>query len=832
VTTAVATIRPRFASACVLLALAARAALAQSPADPPATAPATTAQFPPPSDEQVVAAMRRGADFLLASRNGDNWESGRRWTRNGQHGGETALALYALLHAGQSLKDDPVYGPKLSYRSPDLAMAVDWLCNLRAIETYTVALQANALALLPQPAPGDDAPAGRGPRPALQRARQYLLAAMGPQGGYTYGEPTFRPAVTPGAFSPIGDLSNAQYAALGMWALEDAGLPAPPAYWQTTDRFWRLLQKPSGSWPYWPTASRGNDEARDSMGLAGLATLLIAQEFVDKTPRLLPKPDRPLDLSLAWLNQNFTPDFGDLYSMYTIERIGLAGGYKYFGPHDWYKSLAANILAHQRPDGSWDETSWPATYKDFNGASPTTCTAYALLFLARGRNPVLFNKLQYTGGDATWDSRPRDAAFLTRFLSKRFERPMNWQIVNLQVDGADWLDAPILLITGARDPQFTLPDIEKIRAFVDGGGTVFSTADGGSQPFTNAIRTYAGQVAKGRYEMRVLPKEHPFYSPDLGATLAGAPPLMGMSNGVREFWIHSPTDLGASWQTQRTENKSHFEIPTALYFYATGEGALRSRLNPLASAPPSPSPATRPAAPGLDPAPAKFRLPLARLLYGGNADPEPGAWPRLARRLHAAAGIDVPVTPVSMQELDPAIYPVAHMTGTARFLIKDADAAALKHYLDAGGLLIADAAGGSDAFADSFRQFAATLYPDAKFTPLPPDHPVYTGRIPSPPAAALPDPSPAGTVTFRKYGVLSLGHPVDQATLDVLSVNGRPRIVLSPYDITSGLLGTTTWGIVGYAPDSAERLAGNLLRWAAVLPPATAPAAPNVTDNK
>ena len=57
--------------------------------------------------------------------------------RSGQHGGETALVLYALLHAGQSLKDDPEFGPKLDYRGKELAPAVDWLTSLTPQETYT-----------------------------------------------------------------------------------------------------------------------------------------------------------------------------------------------------------------------------------------------------------------------------------------------------------------------------------------------------------------------------------------------------------------------------------------------------------------------------------------------------------------------------------------------------------------------------------------------------------------------------------------------------------------------------------------------------------------------
>ena len=90
------------------------------------------------SDEQIVASIKRGIDYLLAHKTdaaGDNWESGRNWIQQGQYGGETCLALYALLHAGESLRDDPEYGPKLHYRSKELAPVVTFVV-VRATGPY------------------------------------------------------------------------------------------------------------------------------------------------------------------------------------------------------------------------------------------------------------------------------------------------------------------------------------------------------------------------------------------------------------------------------------------------------------------------------------------------------------------------------------------------------------------------------------------------------------------------------------------------------------------------------------------------------------------------
>ena len=140
------------------------------------------------------------------------------------------------------------------------------------------------------------------------------------------------------------------------------------------------------------------------------------------------------------------------------------------------------------------------------------------------------------------------------------------------------MDAPVLLITGSQDPKFTGDDIAKLsRTFVQAGGMIFSTADGGSKTFTEAIQPLTpSNWGAGKYAIRPLEKDHPLFSRDLGVETTTPPPLLGMSNGTREWWVHSPTDMGASWQLQRTASaKQDFEIPAAIYLYATGKTALK-----------------------------------------------------------------------------------------------------------------------------------------------------------------------------------------------------------------------------------------------------------------
>ncbi len=213
------------------------------------------------------------------------------------------------------------------------------------------------------------------------------------------------------------DLSNTQYALLGLQAANRCGSLVPAKVWQ--DALAGLLKaqeafgKPvlikgnevRGRYRFqWsePALARGfryvpgtPDPVTGSMTTAGLAGLIICQSELWGSRRFTGElrldTRRAIRDAMAWMQANYDvasnpveradgaadgppPGFGrrgdvwHLYYLYGLERAGILGRFRYLGPNDWYLDGAEVLLDRQMPQGSF-------------GSNVDTC--FALLFLKR-----------------------------------------------------------------------------------------------------------------------------------------------------------------------------------------------------------------------------------------------------------------------------------------------------------------------------------------------------------------------------------------------------------------------------------------------------------------
>ena len=266
--------------------------------------------------------------------------------------------------------------------------------------------------------------------------------------------------------------------------------------------------------------------------------------------------------------------------------------------------------------------------------------------------------------------------------------------------------------------------------------------------------------------------------------------LLGLSNGIRYLWIIAPNDFGQYWQNRTYALRDIWELPANLYIYATGKVSLATKLDTLVVS--GGGTTTR-------------SLTVAQVRYAGNWNPEPGAWPRMAQIASATFATRLANQNVALDKLSAAATPLAHLTGTEKFNFTSDQISALRHYLKSGGMLFADAAGGSINFTSSFSHLVSELYPGKQLDNLPANCTLYTGAMAGGTAATH--------VMYRKFYTAREGIKNTPEMLG-LKVHGRWVILFSQDDITSGLLGTNTWGILGYAPASAQALARNIICYA------------------
>jgi hypothetical protein len=173
--------------------------------------------------------------------------------------------------------------------------------------------------------------------------------------------------------------------------------------------------------------------------------------------------------------------------------------------------------------------------------------------------------------------------------------------------------------------------------------------------------------------------------------------------------------------------------------------------------------------------------------------------------------------PTPIADLDVAKTPIAHITGTTAFTLTALERQKLADFISHGGRLLADAAGGSEAFAASFKSVMAQIYPDAPLAVLPPKNPVLTGDEPGGARISVLD-----TRRFTDF-------PENRArsiALMAIEQNGKPVALFSNGDLTAGITGLATWGILGYAPQVTDALVWNGLLYLAPPPPPAPPVLP------
>jgi hypothetical protein len=610
----------------------------------------------------------------------------------------------------------------------------------------------------------------------------------------------------------------------GIAALQQEGVETPAKTWAALDDYWHAKQHKDGGWSY----DEGARNASTSGMTAGaVASLHLAAAFRDlrvsatmpagefkKMPTEFPR-DAAIANGLANLSAAYNPDSKDYYFLYHLQRAMGGAGIWTLGKKELLDAIAEAMLKSQRPDGSWQgEFADPS----ISGDQSLVSTCYAMLTLSASFQPIAFSKLQYEGGENRWDGRPRDVANVTMWMSGKLPRPLRWQVISEATPEANDFASPVVFISGSKEFAISDAMVKRLRAFVEAGGMIVSLEEKIPEPetekapatapattpsaFTEAItKRIAPRVVSG-LSFRALPASHPLC--ELSGKATQSPPLLAMSNGVREIWLHVPADVGMSWQTRKLIDKESFNLAMNVFFYATGKGEMLT-LNPLST-------------PGDIPKASARWVTVGRLALGTHYDPEPGTWKRFAQTGASRFNLGVITETIKFDALNPAKFPIAHwVIADKEVALAQADIEKVAAYVEAGGLLLIEAAGGDPDFAAAAKNLIAKVFPKDKLDVIPRNDMLYNG--------AMENSAKVGEVKYRRS--TATVRPVELSPrLSGISRGGRWGLVFSEDDLSAGILGISTWGISGYSIADAQKLAGTLIlyRLKPMVPASTEPA--------
>ncbi len=741
------------------------------------------------SAEQVRHSIDRAVGYLERQQN----RNGTWGDYAGFVGGMTALCTLALLNAGVPADDERI------------EKSLAYLRGLRPRQTYVVSLQTMVFCAAQ-------------PKQDLLLIRRNVKWLEGNQvavgrrrGGWSYPSP---------AAGANADPSNSQFALLALHEAERAGVKVREKTWRLALGYWQRLQNPDGSWAY----IKGMP-GTGSMTCAGITSMIIAYgqlntgdaEVVDGQVRCCgnQKANTAVENALRWLERILSVHANPgrdssgrnlLYYLYGVERTGRMTARRFVGDHDWYREGSDMLVGKQdNLSGFWKGDGHAES-------NPVIGTSFALLFLAKGRRPVLVAKLKHDPpGD--WNNHHNDLANLTSYVEKLWHRDLTWQVVSAAAATVeDLLQAPVLFINGRQAPLFSADEKTRLRDYVDRGGFIFAEGccDGGD--FDRGFRQLMSEIfPEKEYALRLLPPDHPIWRAEEPVNPEYLRPLWGIDVGCRTSVVFCPDDLSCYWELARptrrrqlpakveAEVKACLAIGANVMAYATNREVKFKTEFFTTAKPDSPTD-------DFD----RGKLYVARLQHPGGCNAAPGALANLMRVAGEKLKLRVDPEPRELAISDPQMfrYHLVFMHGRHNFRLTPAERKQLRTYLERGGMLFADSICSSREFSEAFTREMAELFPDHRLERIGANHPLFTPEFGGDDLSVVERREPQrGAADGPLKSMVRQGEPY----LEGLRIGDRYAVIFSPFDISCALENHESLECEGYTRKDAARIGLNVL---------------------
>ncbi len=484
--------------------------------------------------------------------------------------------------------------------------------------------------------------------------------------------------------------------------------------------------------------------------------------------------------------------------------MGRLTAQRFIGAHDWYREGCDHLVRIQDlTSGFWKGVGGQEGHAHVG-------TSFALLFLAKGRRPVVLAKLRHGDGE-DWNHHRHDVANLTAYTETRWKRDLSWQIVDQRSASTDdLLEAPVLFLSGREALEMSDDQVRTLRAYVDQGGFLFAEACCQGQAFDQAFRALLRRVfPEPELQLRLLPAEHPVWRAEQPVDPELAPPLWGLDVGCRTSVIYCPQDLSCYWELAQTGRQQPLDArvrPAVLAAQAVGVNVLAYATNREIKFKLERTPGSSPVAKA-----EAFRratLQIALLRHAGESDAAPGALPALQQALASELGMRIDADRHELSATDAELFQfhLVFLHGRNDFRFSQTERQRLREFLVRGGTVLADAVCGSEAFARALRRELAEIWPQQPLERVPASDPLFTTQFNGFDIRRVKRRDPER----EAKQLIAQVHEVEPE-LEGLRIDGRWGVIFSPFDLSCALENHESLECRGYVRADAAKIAINVV---------------------
>lgn len=394
------------------------------------------------------------------------------------------------------------------------------------------------------------------------------------------------------------------------------------------------------------------------------------------------------------------------------------------------------------------------------------------------------------------DNTASDLRNLSEFLEQQ-GRSVGWMKINAKADLGELLEAPYILFHGFKAPKFDSALTAKLQKYLAYGGSIFGMARVAKKQgnmFEKPFIKLAEDMCPGM-KMKKLPDDHPVYSIKHKIP-APYRCLSAIEDDCRIIVLYSSRNLFKGYKSRRDEKEKlsdGMQLMENISEYIAASGALREKLDRVFVVTPTPVSGIRPGMlviPQLVSKPKEYRhhtMALPMLLEE--------LWRRDKIR---TAAVDKAIT---FAELDTKKYPLVYVCAKKWGYTKDEEKLLAK-YLRDGGKVFAEALGGSEDFDRGCRGMIAEFFKNETVKTADKDH--YLMMAVNRPWIIQPTPE-----LKKKYGKRKLREPL----FEILSINEKPAMVYSPYDLGCGWSDYPCYKRLGYSKRNAMSMARKIVKF-------------------